>query len=227
MAVLALTPQCPSPKLSIQVVLTRPVFLQGGYDQSRTKVLHMSMNPASAAKQRLREDQARLQEECEQLRELVRALERGGPVPADLEAAASLPSSKELTGRSLPTASVGHPVGRGLREGLGTSPSGAAGHGRKRFWQPWGNKWLNSSQPLTRIRAIFRCICIPLITSRSNALWKWGPSFMDLSTFRGVQSPGAGPRSGAHEHGLTRTLKFCTPGRQPLSPWLVTAHVGK
>ncbi|XP_047569347.1 mitotic spindle assembly checkpoint protein MAD1 isoform X1 [Lutra lutra] len=71
--------------------------LQGGYDQSRTKVLHMSMNPASAAKQRLREDQARLQEECEQLRELVRALERGGPVPADLEAATSLPSSKELT----------------------------------------------------------------------------------------------------------------------------------
>jgi len=71
--------------------------LQGSYDQSRTKVLHMSMNPASAAKQRLREDQVRLQEECEQLRELVRALERGGPVPAGLEAAASLPSSTELT----------------------------------------------------------------------------------------------------------------------------------
>ncbi|XP_027947680.1 mitotic spindle assembly checkpoint protein MAD1 isoform X6 [Eumetopias jubatus] len=71
--------------------------LQGSYDQSRTKVLHMSMNPASAAKQRLREDQARLQEECEQLRELVHALERGGPVPAGLEAAASLPSSTELT----------------------------------------------------------------------------------------------------------------------------------
>ncbi|XP_073742495.1 mitotic spindle assembly checkpoint protein MAD1 isoform X2 [Callorhinus ursinus] len=71
--------------------------LQGSYDQSRTKVLHMSMNPASAAKQRLRGDQARLQEECEQLRELVRALERGGPVPAGLEAAASLPSSTELT----------------------------------------------------------------------------------------------------------------------------------
>nr|XP_012415652.1 PREDICTED: mitotic spindle assembly checkpoint protein MAD1 isoform X3 [Odobenus rosmarus divergens] len=71
--------------------------LQGDYDQSRTKVLHMSMNPASAAKQRLREDQARLQEECEQLRELVHALEQGGPVPAGLEAAASLPSSTELT----------------------------------------------------------------------------------------------------------------------------------
>ncbi|XP_064449477.1 mitotic spindle assembly checkpoint protein MAD1 isoform X3 [Mirounga angustirostris] len=71
--------------------------LQGSYDQSRTKVLHMSMNPASVAKQRLREDQVRLQEECEQLRELVRALEQGGPVPAGLEAAASLPSSTALT----------------------------------------------------------------------------------------------------------------------------------
>nr|XP_044999850.1 mitotic spindle assembly checkpoint protein MAD1 isoform X2 [Jaculus jaculus]XP_044999851.1 mitotic spindle assembly checkpoint protein MAD1 isoform X2 [Jaculus jaculus]XP_044999853.1 mitotic spindle assembly checkpoint protein MAD1 isoform X2 [Jaculus jaculus]XP_044999854.1 mitotic spindle assembly checkpoint protein MAD1 isoform X2 [Jaculus jaculus] len=71
--------------------------LQGDYDQSRTKVLHMSMNPAGVARQRLREDHSRLQEECERLRGLVHALERGGPVPADLEAAASLPSSKEVT----------------------------------------------------------------------------------------------------------------------------------
>uniref|UniRef100_A0A8C5LFI6 Mitotic spindle assembly checkpoint protein MAD1 n=1 Tax=Jaculus jaculus TaxID=51337 RepID=A0A8C5LFI6_JACJA len=71
--------------------------LQGDYDQSRTKVLHMSMNPAGVARQRLREDHSRLQEECERLRGLVHALERGGPIPADLEAAASLPSSKEVT----------------------------------------------------------------------------------------------------------------------------------
>ncbi|KAF7470627.1 mitotic spindle assembly checkpoint protein MAD1 isoform X1 [Marmota monax] len=70
--------------------------LQGDYDQSRTKVLHMSMNPTSAAKQRLREDRDQLQEECERLRGLVRALERGGPIPADLEASSSLPSSKEV-----------------------------------------------------------------------------------------------------------------------------------
>ncbi|XP_058568017.1 mitotic spindle assembly checkpoint protein MAD1 isoform X2 [Neofelis nebulosa] len=82
-------------KKTLEAQLER-LTLQGGYDQSKTKVLHMSMNPASAAKQRLREDQARLQEECERLRELVRALERGGPVPADLEAAAGLPSSKEV-----------------------------------------------------------------------------------------------------------------------------------
>ncbi|XP_077763668.1 mitotic spindle assembly checkpoint protein MAD1 isoform X4 [Canis aureus] len=82
-------------KKTLEMQLER-FTLQGNYDQSRTKVLHMSMNPASVAKQRLREDQARLQEECEQLRELVRALERGGPVPANLEAAAGLPSSKEV-----------------------------------------------------------------------------------------------------------------------------------
>ncbi|XP_036167842.1 mitotic spindle assembly checkpoint protein MAD1 isoform X3 [Myotis myotis] len=69
--------------------------LQGDYDQSKTKVLHLSMNPAREAQQSRRQDQARLQEECEQLRKLVCALERGGPVPADLEATC-LPSSKEV-----------------------------------------------------------------------------------------------------------------------------------
>ena len=60
-----------------------PVVLpQGDYDQSKTKVLHLSQNPAGAARQRLREDQQQLQEECARLRELVRALEAGGPVPA-------------------------------------------------------------------------------------------------------------------------------------------------
>eukprot|EP00074_Homo_sapiens_P106158 XP_024302719.1 mitotic spindle assembly checkpoint protein MAD1 isoform X2 [Homo sapiens] len=71
--------------------------LQGDYDQSRTKVLHMSLNPTSVARQRLREDHSQLQAECERLRGLLRAMERGGTVPADLEAAAaSLPSSKEV-----------------------------------------------------------------------------------------------------------------------------------
>ncbi|XP_058537220.1 mitotic spindle assembly checkpoint protein MAD1 [Ochotona princeps] len=71
--------------------------LQGDYDQSRTKVLHLSQNPASAARQRLREDHEQLRTECERLRGLVRALERGDPVPTDLEAAANLPSSQEVT----------------------------------------------------------------------------------------------------------------------------------
>ncbi|KAM4877682.1 mitotic spindle assembly checkpoint protein MAD1 isoform 3-T6 [Thomomys bottae] len=71
--------------------------LQGDYDQSRTKVLHMSLNPTSVAKQRLREDRDRLQEECERLQGLLLALERGGSVPTDLESVTGLPSSKEVT----------------------------------------------------------------------------------------------------------------------------------
>lgn len=63
----------------------------------------MSMNPASEAQQSRRQDQMRLQEECERLRKLVCALERGGPVPADLEATC-LPSSKEVAGRLPPLA---------------------------------------------------------------------------------------------------------------------------
>ncbi|XP_037671331.1 mitotic spindle assembly checkpoint protein MAD1 isoform X3 [Choloepus didactylus] len=70
--------------------------LQGDYDRSRTQVLHLSVNPASAARQRLREDQGRLQQECERLRELVCALERGDAVPAGLEGATGLPSTKEV-----------------------------------------------------------------------------------------------------------------------------------
>ncbi|XP_057551695.1 mitotic spindle assembly checkpoint protein MAD1 isoform X8 [Hippopotamus amphibius kiboko] len=70
--------------------------LQGSYDPSRTKVLHLSLNPAGSARQRLREDRQRLQEECERLRELVRTLEAGGPVPANLEAATGMPSSREV-----------------------------------------------------------------------------------------------------------------------------------
>uniref|UniRef100_A0A3Q1MWV1 Mitotic spindle assembly checkpoint protein MAD1 n=5 Tax=Bos taurus TaxID=9913 RepID=A0A3Q1MWV1_BOVIN len=82
-------------KKTLEAQLER-LTLQGDYDQSKTKVLHLSQNPAGAARQRLREDQQQLQEECARLRELVRALEAGGPVPAHLEAGAGLPSSREV-----------------------------------------------------------------------------------------------------------------------------------
>ena len=85
--------------LKLPALLPELSFLQrgeGDYDQSKTKVLHLSLNPAGAARQRLREDQQQLQEECERLWELARALEAGSPVPAHLEAAAGLPSSREV-----------------------------------------------------------------------------------------------------------------------------------
>ncbi|KAF6281001.1 mitotic arrest deficient 1 like 1 [Rhinolophus ferrumequinum] len=79
-------------KLEVQL---EQLTLVGDYDQSKTKVLHLAVNPASEARQGLRQDQARLQEECERLRTLLGTLERGGPVPAGLEASC-LPSSKEV-----------------------------------------------------------------------------------------------------------------------------------
>ncbi|KAK2533720.1 Mad1l1, partial [Columba guinea] len=69
---------------------------QGDYDPSRTKVLHLSMNPASLAKQQRREEQQQLQEECERLRELVRVLEGGGAIPGNLEGVGGFQSPQEV-----------------------------------------------------------------------------------------------------------------------------------
>ncbi|XP_051061343.1 mitotic spindle assembly checkpoint protein MAD1 [Phodopus roborovskii] len=82
-------------KQALEMQMER-LTLQGDYNQSRTKVLHMSLNPTSMARKRQQEDHARLQGECERLRGLVHALERGGPIPTDLEAASSLSSTKEM-----------------------------------------------------------------------------------------------------------------------------------
>ncbi|NXP56467.1 MD1L1 protein, partial [Heliornis fulica] len=70
--------------------------LQGDYDPSRTKILHFSMNPASLAKQQYKEEQQQLQEECEKLRELLRALEGGGSIPENLEGIGIFQSPQEI-----------------------------------------------------------------------------------------------------------------------------------
>ncbi|XP_075623639.1 mitotic spindle assembly checkpoint protein MAD1 [Balearica regulorum gibbericeps] len=80
---------------SLEIKLEK-LTLQGDYDPSRTKVLHFSMNPASLAKQQRKEEQQQLQEECERLRELVRVLEGGGSVPANLEGVGSFQSPQEI-----------------------------------------------------------------------------------------------------------------------------------
>lgn len=82
-----------------EAALTARLCPQGDYDQGRTKVLHMTVNPASEAQQSLRQDRARLREECERLRQLLGALGRGGPAPAGLQAS-GLPSSQEVAGRA-------------------------------------------------------------------------------------------------------------------------------
>ncbi|XP_056660288.1 mitotic spindle assembly checkpoint protein MAD1 isoform X7 [Monodelphis domestica] len=71
--------------------------LQGYYDQSKTKVIHLSKNPASLAKGRLKMEQQQLQEECQQLQELVRVLEGGGAIPNKLEGVGCLQPSQEIS----------------------------------------------------------------------------------------------------------------------------------
>ncbi|XP_056680270.1 mitotic spindle assembly checkpoint protein MAD1-like [Monodelphis domestica] len=71
--------------------------LQGYYDQSKTKVIHLSKNPASLAKGQLKMEQQQLQEECQQLQELVRVLEGGGAIPNKLEGVGCLQPSQEIS----------------------------------------------------------------------------------------------------------------------------------
>lgn len=135
-----------------------PVVPQGDYDQSRAKVLHLSLNPASAARQRLHEDRQRLREECARLRELVHALEAGGAVPPDLEATAGLPSSREVAGRPpsvrpsvcpAPCRQLGCGHPRGCAGGLVAPACRAAGDtGAMR------TRWLEPCRPLKQVSIV-------------------------------------------------------------------------
>ncbi|XP_063286499.1 mitotic spindle assembly checkpoint protein MAD1 [Pelobates fuscus] len=72
------------------------VSLQGCYDPSKTKVIHLSLNPASKAKQQRKDSMQHLQEECDKLREIVRILEGGVQIPDKLETTAVFQSSQEI-----------------------------------------------------------------------------------------------------------------------------------
>ncbi|XP_078096349.1 rRNA methyltransferase 2, mitochondrial isoform X2 [Mustelus asterias] len=69
--------------------------LQGDYDPTKTKVLHLSMNPSSLAKEHRLVEEKSLKEECEHLRERVRILE-GGSVPEQVGSRTNLPPSQEI-----------------------------------------------------------------------------------------------------------------------------------
>ncbi|XP_051877973.1 mitotic spindle assembly checkpoint protein MAD1 isoform X1 [Pristis pectinata] len=69
--------------------------LQGDYDPSKTKVLHLSMNPMSLAKEHRIAELKSLKEECEQLRERVRILE-GGAAPEQMGSVSNLLPSQEI-----------------------------------------------------------------------------------------------------------------------------------
>ncbi|XP_069784400.1 mitotic spindle assembly checkpoint protein MAD1 isoform X3 [Narcine bancroftii] len=69
--------------------------MQGDYDPSKTKVIHLSMNPMSLAKEHRISELRNLKEECEQLRERLRILERGAD-PEQVGSLSSLPPSQEI-----------------------------------------------------------------------------------------------------------------------------------
>lgn len=80
---------------------------QGDYDPLKTRVIHLKMNPTSAAKQQRQQEVDSLQEEVTRLRELVRSLQEGGAVGLshddscmkNASLSLSLPPSKEVLGK--------------------------------------------------------------------------------------------------------------------------------
>ncbi|KAI8512316.1 Mitotic spindle assembly checkpoint protein MAD1 [Branchiostoma belcheri] len=69
--------------------------LQGDYDPTRTKVVHLGLNPTMLARQHRQAELERLREECEKLRQRLRAAEEGGS--ADVTASIlHTPSSREM-----------------------------------------------------------------------------------------------------------------------------------
>ncbi|KAM4632375.1 mitotic spindle assembly checkpoint protein MAD1 isoform 2-T2 [Discoglossus pictus] len=71
--------------------------LQGAFDPTKSKVIHMRMNPISSAQGNRKEEVQQLKEECNKLKELIRVLEAGAPMPEKLEVAGNFQSSQEIT----------------------------------------------------------------------------------------------------------------------------------
>ncbi|XP_071965535.1 mitotic spindle assembly checkpoint protein MAD1-like isoform X2 [Antedon mediterranea] len=68
--------------------------LQGDYDPTKSKIIHLKFNPTSQAKKRKLEDTEKLREECEKLRHRVRQLEAKGM--AEDTADVTIISSKDV-----------------------------------------------------------------------------------------------------------------------------------
>lgn len=90
----------------------------------KTKVLHLRLNPASAAKQERVEEVEQLRVECDRLRERLRKMEAGGAVTSD-DTTLVIPPSQEILGTQtrrdrFPRQSVRLPWRHGSRASLFT-----------------------------------------------------------------------------------------------------------
>lgn len=92
--------------LLVHVNIIIPIFVQGDYDPTKTKVIHFEMNPvAMAAKQRAAEIQM-LREENEALKQRLKILEESGGQAEDVTEQVQKrlqepSSSKEVDGKKL------------------------------------------------------------------------------------------------------------------------------
>lgn len=59
------------------------LYLQGYYDPTKTKIVHLSMNPSSVAKQQRGEELENLRKENEYLKRRLTVVEEGGGSPND------------------------------------------------------------------------------------------------------------------------------------------------
>ncbi|XP_037545734.1 mitotic spindle assembly checkpoint protein MAD1 [Nematolebias whitei] len=96
--------QCLEEKNNVLEMRLERHNLQGDYDPLKTRVMHLKINPTSAAKQQRQQEVESLQEEVARLRELVRSLQDGGMVGLSHDDSSmknpslsfSLPPSKEV-----------------------------------------------------------------------------------------------------------------------------------
>ena len=63
---------------SVPAPFTCAFFFQGYYDPTKTKIVHLSMNPSSVARQQRGEELEKLKKENECLRRKLKLLEEGG-----------------------------------------------------------------------------------------------------------------------------------------------------
>ena len=66
------------------------VCCQGYYDPTNTKIVHLSMNPSSIAKQQRGEELEKLRKENDSLRRRLQLLEEGGCSPEDVSVLSKL-----------------------------------------------------------------------------------------------------------------------------------------
>ncbi|XP_020616973.1 mitotic spindle assembly checkpoint protein MAD1-like [Orbicella faveolata] len=77
-------------QLEIHEINKEQMHMRGYYDPTKTKIIHLSMNPSSIAKQQRGEELEKLRKENDSLRRRLQLLEEGGCSPEDVSVLSKL-----------------------------------------------------------------------------------------------------------------------------------------